>query len=45
MKLLLTSDGFTTTKIANEFLKLVDKPVSEIRLGLVVPNAIESEME
>ena len=45
MKLLLTSDGLTTAEIANEFLKLADKPVSYIRLGLVVPNAIESEIE
>ena len=45
MKLLLTSDGFTTPEIVNKFLKLIAKPVSDIRLGLVVPNAIESEIE
>ena len=45
MKLLLTSDGFTTPEIAYEFLELVGKPASDIRLGVVVPNAIESEIE
>ena len=45
MKLLLTSDGFTTPQITNEFLALTGKPVADIRLGVVVPNAIESEIE
>ena len=45
MKSLLTSDGFTNPEIANKFLELVGKPASNIRLGVVVPNAIESEIE
>lgn len=32
MKLLLTSDGLTSSKIRKEFLKLLDKPVSENRV-------------
>lgn len=32
MKLLLTSDGLTSRKIQKEFLKLLDKPVSETKI-------------
>ena len=45
MKLLLTSNGFTTPEISNEFFELIDKPISDIRLGMVIPNAADTEIE
>jgi peptidase E len=38
MKLMLTSDGFTTKKLFNEFVKLVGKPANEIKI-VVIPTA------
>ncbi|MFH1088578.1 MAG: Type 1 glutamine amidotransferase-like domain-containing protein [Patescibacteria group bacterium] len=43
-KLLLTSDGFTNTKIAEEFLKLVSKPSADIKV-LFIPTAAVTEHE
>lgn len=44
MKLLLTSSGIDNDKIGKEFLKLVDKPASEIKI-LFVPTASRTEEE
>jgi dipeptidase E len=38
MKLMLTSDGFTNKKLFNEFVKLVDKPIKDIKI-VIVPTA------
>jgi peptidase E len=38
MKLMLTSDGLTTKKLFNEFVKLVGKPANEIKI-VVIPTA------
>jgi len=43
-KLLLTSAGFENPKIGEEFLKLVDKPVSEIKV-LFIPTAARTKEE
>ena len=43
-RLLLTSNGFENPKIGKEFLKLVNKPVSEIKI-LFIPNASRTKEE
>lgn len=43
-KLLLTSTGFKNFKIAEKFLELVDKPVSEIKV-LFIPTASQTTEE
>lgn len=43
-KLLLTSTGFTNPKLAQEFLKLVDKPVSDIKV-IFIPTAARNKEE
>ena len=35
MKLLLTSDGLTNSKLVNAFKKLVNKPISEIKILMI----------
>jgi len=44
MKLLLTSAGFENSKVGKEFLKLIDKPVSEIKV-IFVPTAARTKEE
>ncbi len=44
MKLLLTSAGFENSKVGREFLKLIDKPVSEIKV-IFVPTAARTKEE
>jgi len=44
MKLLLTSAGFENPKIGKEFLRLINKPVSEIRV-LFIPTAARTDEE
>lgn len=44
MKLLLTSAGFENPKIGKEFLRLIDKPVSEIEV-LFIPTAARTDEE
>lgn len=44
MKLLLTSAGFENPKIGKEFLRLIDKPVSEIGV-LFIPTAARTDEE
>ncbi len=44
MKLLLTSAGFENSKVGEEFLKLIDKPVSEIKV-ILVPTAARTKEE
>ncbi len=43
-RLLLTSNGFENPKIGKEFLKLVNKPVTEIK-SLFIPNASRTKEE
>jgi len=43
-KLLLTSTGFTNPKLAQEFLKLVNKPASDTKV-IFVPTAARTEEE
>ena len=43
-KLLLTSAGFENPKIGEEFLRLVDKPVSDIKI-LFIPTASRTDEE
>ncbi len=43
-RLLLTSNGFENPKIGKEFLKLINKPASEIKI-LFIPNASRTKEE
>jgi dipeptidase E len=43
-KLLLTSTGLVTKNITNQFLQIIDKPVSQIKI-IFVPTASRSEEE
>lgn len=43
-KLLLTSTGLANQKITNQFLQIIDKPVSQIKI-IFVPTASRSEEE
>lgn len=42
-KILLTSAGFDNKKIAEKFLKLVDKPVNEIKILFITTAAVEPD--
>lgn len=44
MKLLLTSAGFENPKVGKEFLKLIDKPVSKVKV-IFVPTAARTKEE
>ena len=43
-RLLLTSNGFENPKIGKEFLKLIDKPASEIKI-LLIPTSARTKEE
>jgi len=45
MKLLLTSSGLSNKEISEEFLKLVNKPVSEIKIILIPTAAVKEPKE